>query len=50
MVYRFIARDTIEAKVRAMQLRKSESFSSVVDDGETLSPALTADDNRALLA
>ncbi|MGV9732526.1 DEAD/DEAH box helicase [Rhodococcus aetherivorans] len=50
MVYRLIARDTIEAKVRALQLRKSELFSSVVDDGEMFSSALTADDIRALLA
>lgn len=50
MVYRLIAGDTIEAKVRALQLRKSELFSSVVDDGETSSSALTADDIRALLA
>ncbi|MBX4167619.1 DEAD/DEAH box helicase [Rhodococcus sp. DMU2021] len=50
MVYRLIARDTIEAKVRALQLRKAELFSSVVDDGEMFSSALTADDIRALLA
>ncbi|MDV2475538.1 helicase [Rhodococcus zopfii] len=50
MVYRLIARDTIEAKVRALQLRKSELFSSVVDGGEMFSAALTADDIRALLA
>ncbi|WP_068157309.1 SNF2-related protein [Rhodococcus phenolicus] len=50
MVYRLIARDTIEAKVRALQLRKSELFSSVVDDGEMFSSTLTADDIRALLA
>ncbi len=50
MVYRLIARDTIEAKVRALQIRKSELFSSVVDDGEMFSSALTADDIRALLA
>ena len=49
MVYRLIARDTIEAKVRALQLRKSELFSSVVDDGEMFSSALTAEDIRALL-
>ncbi|MFD6856844.1 SNF2-related protein [Rhodococcus sp. NPDC060090] len=49
MVYRLIARDTIEAKVRALQLRKAELFSSVVDDGEMFSSALTADDIRALL-
>lgn len=50
MVYRLIARDTIEAKVRVLQLRKAELFSSVVDDGEMFSSALTADDIRALLA
>ncbi|WP_064060336.1 DEAD/DEAH box helicase [Rhodococcus pyridinivorans] len=50
MVYRLIARDTIEAKVRALQVRKAELFSSVVDDGEMFSSALTADDIRALLA
>ncbi len=50
MVYRLIARDTIEAKVRALQVRKAELFSSVVDDGDMFSSALTADDIRALLA
>lgn len=49
MVYRLIARDTIEAKVRALQLRKAELFASVVDDGEMFSSTLTADDIRALL-
>ena len=34
MVYRLIARDTIEEKVMALQARKAELFASVMDDGD----------------
>ena len=34
MVYRLIARDTIEEKVMALQARKAELFASVIDDGQ----------------
>jgi len=48
MVYRLIARDTIEEKVTALQRRKAELFTNVMDDGDTFSPTLTADDVRGL--
>jgi len=50
MVYRLIAKDTIEEKVMAMKARKASLFSSVLDDGNLFSSALTADDIRNLLA
>ncbi|MGW6694954.1 DEAD/DEAH box helicase [Rhodococcus sp. NPDC054953] len=49
MVYRLIARGTIEEKVMALKARKSELFSSVVDDGGAFTAALTAEDIRELL-
>ncbi|MGW0177328.1 DEAD/DEAH box helicase [Rhodococcus sp. NPDC003322] len=49
MVYRLIAKDTIEEKVMALKARKSELFSSVVDDGGAFTTGLTADDIRELL-
>lgn len=49
MVYRLIARDTIEEKVRALNARKGRLFTSVIDDGNAFSSALTADDIRGLL-
>ena len=50
MVYRLVAKDTIEQKVMALQARKAELFSSVLDDGEFSSAELTAEDIRSLLA
>ena len=49
-VYRMIAEDTIEEKVLALQERKRELFSRVVDDGGLMGAPLTADDIRGLLA
>ncbi|MFI5840013.1 DEAD/DEAH box helicase [Catenuloplanes sp. NPDC051500] len=49
MVYRFVAKDTIEEKVMALQARKAELFSSVLDGGEFADAALTSDDIRTLL-
>ncbi|MFC4858788.1 DEAD/DEAH box helicase [Actinophytocola glycyrrhizae] len=49
MVYRLIARDTIEEKVLALQRRKAELFKGVMDDGDLFSPALTAEEVRELL-
>ncbi len=49
MVYRLIARDTIEEKVRALAERKAELFTGVLDDGDLFSGAITADDIRGLL-
>jgi SNF2 family DNA or RNA helicase len=49
MVYRLIARDTIEEKVRALAERKAALFTGVLDDGDLFSGALTAEDIRGLL-
>ncbi|TDV40084.1 DEAD/DEAH box helicase [Actinophytocola oryzae] len=48
MVYRLIAKDTIEEKVMALQSRKAELFRNVMDDGEIFSPTLTKEDIQAL--
>ncbi len=50
MVYRLIARDTIEQKVMALKARKAELFTSVIDDGNVFGGGLDADDIRGLLA
>ncbi|WP_137875778.1 SNF2-related protein [Rhodococcus sp. Q] len=49
MVYRLIAKDTIEEKVMTLKGRKSELFSSVVDEGGAFSSSLSAEDIRELL-
>lgn len=49
LVYRMVARDTIEERVVELQQRKAELFASVLDSGEHFSAALTADDLRGLL-
>ncbi|MEV6846553.1 DEAD/DEAH box helicase [Actinoplanes sp. NPDC051411] len=49
MVYRLVARDTIEEKVMALQTRKAELFAGVMDGGEFASAGLTAADIRELL-
>jgi superfamily II DNA or RNA helicase len=49
MVYRMIARDTIEEKVVALARRKAALFSGVMDDGDLFSSSLTAEDIRGLL-
>ena len=49
MVYRLVATDTIEEKVMALQSRKSELFSSVLDGGDFASAELTAADIQDLL-
>jgi superfamily II DNA or RNA helicase len=48
MVYRLIAKDTIEEKVMALQRRKASLFTSVLDDGNAFGSTLTADDIRGL--
>jgi superfamily II DNA or RNA helicase len=48
MVYRLIARDTVEQKVLALQRRKAQLFTNVMDDGDVFSPSLTAEDVRGL--
>ncbi|WP_189046196.1 DEAD/DEAH box helicase [Micromonospora sonchi] len=49
MVYRLVAKDTIEEKVMALKARKAELFTSVLDGGEFASAQLTANDIRSLL-
>ena len=49
MVYRTIARDTIEEKVVALARRKAALFSGVMDDGDLFASAITAQDIRGLL-
>ncbi|MEH6380727.1 MAG: DEAD/DEAH box helicase, partial [Dietzia cercidiphylli] len=49
LVYRMVARDTIEERVVELQRRKAELFASVLDRGEHFSAALTADDLRGLI-
>jgi len=50
MVYRLIAKDTIEEKVMALKARKAELFSSVIDDGNVFGSNLNAEDIRELFA
>ena len=50
MVYRLIAKDTIEEKVLALAKRKAELFTGVMDDGAVFGSTLNADDIKALLA
>jgi superfamily II DNA or RNA helicase len=48
MVYRLIAKDTIEEKVMALQARKAALFANVIDAGNMFGASLDADDIRAL--
>ncbi|MGN8050574.1 SNF2-related protein [Curtobacterium sp. 22159] len=48
-VQRFIAEDTIEEKVLALASKKSELFSTMIDDDALFADDLTADDIRSLL-
>lgn len=50
MVYRLIARDTIEEKVRALAQRKAALFTGVMDDGNAFGGTLDAEDIRALVS
>jgi superfamily II DNA or RNA helicase len=50
MVYRLVAKDTIEEKVMALKARKARLFSSVLDDGNFFGTSLDADDIRALVS
>lgn len=49
LVYRMIARNTIEEKVAALARRKAALFSGVMDDGDLFASSLTAEDVRGLL-
>jgi SNF2 family DNA or RNA helicase len=50
MVYRMVAKDTIEEKVMALKARKAELFGSVFDADGLGGSELGADDIRELLA
>jgi superfamily II DNA or RNA helicase len=50
MVYRLVAKDTLEEKVMALKARKSALFSNVMDGGDFESGAMTADDIQELLS
>jgi superfamily II DNA or RNA helicase len=50
MVYRLIAKDTIEEKVMALKARKAELFSSVLDTGDMFGARIDAEDIRGLFA
>ncbi len=49
MIYRLIARDTIEEKVLALARRKAALFSGVMDEGELFASRVTAQDIRGLI-
>jgi superfamily II DNA or RNA helicase len=49
MVYRLVAKDTIEEKVMALKARKAALFDAVMADGEVAPGALTAADIRGIL-
>ncbi|CAN5557309.1 DEAD/DEAH box helicase [soil metagenome] len=48
-VYRLVSEGTIEEKVVALQERKRELFTAVIDEGEMFGSAITASDVRELL-
>jgi superfamily II DNA or RNA helicase len=50
MVYRLIAKETIEEKVMALKARKAELFANVIDEGNAFGGSLDADDIRGLFA
>jgi len=50
MVYRLVAKDTLEEKVMALKARKAALFSNVMDSGDFESGAMTADDIEELLS
>ena len=49
MVYRLVARDTIEEKVMALKARKAQLFSDVLGDASTFGGTLSDEDICALL-
>ncbi|SDJ28012.1 hypothetical protein SAMN05192558_11461 [Actinokineospora alba] len=50
MVYRLIAKDTIEEKVMLLKARKADLFTSVMDDGNMFGASLDVEDIRELFA
>ena len=49
MVYRLVAKDTLEEKVMALKAKKSALFANVMDSGDFESGAITAADIEELL-
>lgn len=49
LVYRLIARGTIEEKVAALARRKADLFRGVMDNGNLFASSVSADDIRGLL-
>ena len=50
MVYRLVAKNTIEEKVMALKARKAELFTNVIEEGDVFGASLDADDIRGLFA
>jgi SNF2 family DNA or RNA helicase len=50
VIYRMIAKDTIEEKVLALASRKAELFEGVMNEGNAFGSPLNADDIRALVS
>jgi superfamily II DNA or RNA helicase len=50
MVYRLVAKDTLEEKVMALKAKKAALFTNVMDAGDFASGALTAQDIQDLLS
>ena len=50
MVYRLVAKDTIEEKVMAMKAKKAALFDDVINSGELSQGGLSAQDIRSLLS
>jgi SNF2 family DNA or RNA helicase len=48
MVYRMVAKDTIEEKVMALKAKKAKLFSSVMDEDAAFGSAIDAEDVRSL--
>jgi superfamily II DNA or RNA helicase len=48
IVYRLVAKDTIEEKVMALKAKKSKLFASVLDENATFGSQITADDIQQL--
>lgn len=48
MVYRLVAKDTIEEKVMALKAKKAELFTNVMDEGNAFAAALAPEDIRGL--
>lgn len=48
IVYRLVAKGTIEEKVMALKERKGKLFKSIMDEGATFASAITSEDIKAL--